>query len=80
MLAFVVHLPYSSVTPLGFLITPATSRYTPERLVCLLSGAVQSRRPHDRAVALERMQQAGAFLTTAEQVTFQLLGTAESEK
>lgn len=37
-------------------------------------------RPHDRAVALQRMQQVGAYLTTAEQVAFQLLETAENPK
>ena len=37
-------------------------------------------RPHDRAVALQRMQQVGAFLTTAEQVAFQLLEKAEGDR
>ena len=37
-------------------------------------------RPHDRAVALKRMQQVGAFLTTAEQVAFQLLVSAEDSR
>ncbi|CAM9301153.1 unnamed protein product [Pylaiella littoralis] len=45
--------------------------------VHVVCDGVSSQKPHDRAVALERMQRAGAFLTTAEQVTFQLLGTAD---
>lgn len=44
-----------------------------------LVGAL-TRRPYDRTVALQRMQQAGAFLTTAEQVTFQLLNSADNER
>ncbi|CAM9344090.1 unnamed protein product [Chrysoparadoxa australica] len=39
-----------------------------------------SQRPLDRAVGLSRMQQAGAYLTSAESVTFQLLGSAEHPK
>lgn len=33
--------------------------------------------PYDRTVGLQRMQQVGAFLTTAEQVVFQLAETAD---
>ncbi|CAN0517306.1 unnamed protein product, partial [Scytosiphon promiscuus] len=33
--------------------------------------------PYDRTVGLQRMQQVGAFLTTAEQVAFQLAGSAD---
>lgn len=36
-----------------------------------------NRSPYDRTVGLQRMQQVGAFLTTAEQVTFQLARTAD---
>ncbi|CAM9863495.1 unnamed protein product [Ectocarpus sp. 12 AP-2014] len=48
--------------------------------VHVVCDGVSSQKPHDRAVALQRMQQSGAFLTSAEQVTFQLLHTAENEK
>jgi nicotinamidase-related amidase len=41
--------------------------------VHLVLDAVSSQRPHDRAVAIERMRSAGAFVTTAESLMFQLL-------
>lgn len=41
---------------------------------------VLARRVYSRGVALQRMQQVGAFLTTAEQVTFQLLVSADHPK
>jgi hypothetical protein len=34
-------------------------------------------RPHDRAVALQRMRDAGAVLTTAESAIFDLVGSAD---
>ncbi len=34
-------------------------------------------RPHDRAVALRRMQASGAILTTSEAVLFDLMRTAD---
>jgi hypothetical protein len=37
-------------------------------------------RPHDRAVAMERMKDMGVVLTTSESVLFQLLKTAEHPK
>lgn len=48
--------------------------------VHVVCDGVSSQKPHDRAVALQRMQQVGAFLTTAEQVAFQLLVSAENSK
>jgi len=39
--------------------------------------AVSSSRPTDRAVALKRMENAGAFMTTAESALFMLMGSAE---
>jgi len=38
--------------------------------------AVSSSRQTDRAVALKRMENAGAFLTTAESALFMLMGSA----
>ncbi|UCD30654.1 MAG: hydrolase [Planctomycetota bacterium] len=49
--------------------------YTP--YVC--ADAVGSRRPFDRDIALERMRQAGAVITTTESVTFELLGQAATD-
>ncbi|CAM9930495.1 unnamed protein product [Scytosiphon promiscuus] len=48
--------------------------------VHVVCDGVSSQKPYDRTVALQRMQQAGAYLTTAEQVTFQLLNNAEDPK
>ena len=45
--------------------------------VHVVVDAVSSQSPLDRAVALERMRAAGAFLTTAQSVAFGLCGTAE---
>eukprot|EP00904_Undaria_pinnatifida_P009809 jgi/Undpi1/5959/HiC_scaffold_2.g01233.m1 len=45
--------------------------------VHVVCDGVSSQNPYDRAVGLQRMQQVGAFLTTAEQVAFQLAGSAD---
>ncbi len=37
-------------------------------------------RSYDRAVALRRMEKAGAVITTTESILFELLGTVESPK
>jgi hypothetical protein len=44
--------------------------------VHLICDAVSSQRPHDRAVAMERLKDIGVHFTTAESVMFQLLKTA----
>lgn len=49
--------------------------YTP----CVCADAVGSRRPLDRDVAIERMRQAGAVVTTTESVIFELIGEAGTE-
>lgn len=49
-------------------------------LSALRHGRVGNGRPYDRLVALQRMQQVGAFLTTAEQIAFQLTVSAEHPK
>lgn len=49
--------------------------YTPY----LCADAVGSRRPHDRDMAIERVRQAGAIVTTTESVTFELMGQAGTE-
>jgi hypothetical protein len=41
--------------------------------VFVVCDAVSSQRPHDRAVALNRLKEAGAVLTTAESLLFDLL-------
>lgn len=49
--------------------------YTPY----LCADAVGSRRPHDRDIAIERLRQAGAIVSTTESVTFELMGQAGTE-
>ena len=39
----------------------------------MVCDAVSSQRPHDRAVALNRLKEAGVVLTTAESLLFDLL-------
>lgn len=46
--------------------------------VCV--DAISSRRTLDRNVALDRMRQAGAVITTVESVVFELLGQAGGDK
>jgi nicotinamidase-related amidase len=46
---------------------------------CVCADAVGSRRPLDRDMALERMRQAGAIVTTTESVIFELLGEAGTD-
>lgn len=48
--------------------------------VHVVVDGVSSQRPLDRAVALRRMQQVGAYLTTVEAITFQLMGTADDPR
>jgi nicotinamidase-related amidase len=43
------------------------------------ADGVSSRRPLDRDVALDRMRQAGAVVTTCESVIFELLGEAGTD-
>lgn len=45
--------------------------------VHLVCDAVSSQRPHDRAVALHRMKEAGVILTTAESALFELAESAD---
>jgi nicotinamidase-related amidase len=45
--------------------------------VFLICDAISSQRPHDRAVALARMERSGALLHTAESALFDLMRTAE---
>ncbi|MFW6153843.1 MAG: hydrolase [Planctomycetota bacterium] len=45
----------------------------------ICADAVGSRRPHDRDIALDRMRQAGAVVTTTESAIFELLGDAGGE-
>jgi nicotinamidase-related amidase len=45
--------------------------------VHLIVDAVSSQQPFDRQIALQRMQQAGAFLTTAQSAAFMLMQSAE---
>ena len=48
--------------------------------VTLVADGLSSQRAHDRAVALELMQSAGARVSTAESCIFELLRTAKHEK
>ena len=49
-------------------------------VVYVCADAVSSRRPLDRQVALDRMRQAGAVITTTESVIFELTGEAGTER
>ncbi|CAN0182685.1 unnamed protein product [Ascophyllum nodosum] len=46
--------------------------------VHIVCDGVSGQKPYDRIVGLQRMQQVGAFLTTAEQVAFQLAMSADN--
>jgi nicotinamidase-related amidase len=46
--------------------------------VYVIEDAISSRSANDKAVAMQRMREAGAVITTTESVLFQLLQTAES--
>lgn len=48
--------------------------------VHIIVDAVSSQRAIDREVALQRLAQSGAFLTTAQSAAFMLVGTAEHEQ
>jgi nicotinamidase-related amidase len=48
--------------------------------VHVIVDGVSSQQPVDRDTALQRMRQAGAFVTTAQSAVFMLLQTAEHEK
>lgn len=43
----------------------------------VIADAVSSRTPENKKISLQRMQNAGAFLTTTEMSLFELVGTAE---
>jgi len=45
--------------------------------VHIIADGVSSQQPYDREIALSRMQQAGAFLTTAQSAVFMLMQTAD---
>lgn len=54
----------------------ALDRYT----VHVVSDAVGSRKPADREVALERMRQAGAVITSTEMLMYELLARAGTDE
>lgn len=45
--------------------------------VHLICDGISSQQPYDREIALQRMQQAGAFLTTAQSAAFMLMQSAD---
>lgn len=47
--------------------------------VHVICDGVSSQQPYDRRVALQRLQQAGAWLTTAQSAAFMLMQSAEHE-
>ena len=53
------------------------SSAVPSLQVHLLVDGLSSQRLHDRAVGLQRMAQAGAFLSTSEMALFQLMKDAK---
>ena len=46
--------------------------------VHIIVDGVSSQQAYDRQIALERMAQAGAFLTTAQSISFMLMKSAEN--
>ena len=46
----------------------------------VIADAVSSRKAHNKVIALEKMQQCGAALTSTEMVLFELQGVAEGER
>jgi nicotinamidase-related amidase len=50
------------------------------RKVVIIEDCVSSRSANDKRVAIERMRQAGAVITTMESVLFELLGQAGTEQ
>ena len=48
--------------------------------VHLVVDGVSSQRPHDREVAIQRIAQSGAFLTTSESILFELMNDAKHPK
>jgi nicotinamidase-related amidase len=51
-----------------------------QHTVHVVSDAVGSRKPADRQVALDRMQQAGAVITSTEMAMYELLGCAGTDE
>jgi nicotinamidase-related amidase len=49
------------------------------QLPCVCADAITSRRPLDRDIAIARMRQAGAIITTVESAIFELLGQASGD-
>ena len=49
------------------------------RQAIVVEDCVSSRRPHDKHVAIERMRSAGAVITTAESLLFELLEEAGTD-
>lgn len=47
--------------------------------VYLVADATSSQREYDRKMALDRLQHAGVFLTTAESIIYELVGTSEGD-
>ena len=47
--------------------------------VHIIVDGVSSQQPYDREIALQRMSQAGAFLTTAQSAAFMLMKSADHE-
>jgi len=45
--------------------------------VHLIADGISSQQPYDREIALQRMSEAGAFLTTAQSLAFMLMRSAE---
>jgi isochorismate hydrolase len=45
--------------------------------VHIVADGVSSQQPYDREIALHRMSQAGAFLTTAQSASFMLMQSAD---
>lgn len=47
--------------------------------VHVIADGVSSQQPYDRKIALKRLQQAGAFVTTAQSAAFMLMQSADHE-
>lgn len=62
------------------LLAANTNHNNNQQQVHLICDGISSQQKYDREIALQRMQQAGAFLTTAQSAAFMLMQSADHPK